>query len=155
MTTETMIEDTPDDDTTDELEAAPVAEGPKELREALKREQTARKEAEAKLRQVAFREAGFDPNAGVGKLLASQYDGEPEVDAIRAFATEYGLDTGSTPAPAVAVDDAQARVDAVVAASTSQVPDNLEAQIAQAEAEGDFAAALTLKSQWLGANSRT
>lgn len=51
--------------------------------------------AQQELRGYRFKEAGFDPEKGVGRLFASQYDGDMTVDAIREAADELGLDVAA------------------------------------------------------------
>jgi len=145
--------------TTEPDETQDDTSGPKALREALDREKARNDEllarantAEAQLKQKAFSELGLDPNTGIGKAIAKLYDGPADVDAMRAYAeTEFGYTAPTTGAAAV-VHQAQDRVDAVLQAGApapATTMDAINAQIAKAEAEGDWATAMTLKMQKL------
>lgn len=112
-------------------------------------------EAEVKVyqdfhRNVVFKEAGFDPNKGVGKLLAKTYEGPIDVDALKAYAAEHGIDSTLPQAPAVppTVDSAGHAFSGVDdlygATATSGAPD-LAAQIQEAEAAGDYIKSFGLK----------
>lgn len=104
------------------------------------------KAARAQLRAQAFELAGFDPNQGVGKLMAEAYRGDPTVDAIRAFAEEHGLSAQAgvaTPPPASpdpAPDqtiraDTQGRVDAVMGTADPVEDNDLTAKVNRTEAD--------------------
>lgn len=138
-----------------------TAEGPKGLREALERKE-AELEAEriknteltSKLMQSAFKEAGLNPLEGLGKAVAKLYDGEPDAAAITQFAKEeYGWTPGTGPSQsntADAVAAGQQRVDQALAGATSVTPEpDLNAQITQANQEGDWQKALELTTRAL------
>lgn len=67
----------------------------KELRDAAERGKNAQAEAAAARRELAFVKAGIDTDAGVGKLLLQQFDGEPTKEAVLAAAAEYGITVGA------------------------------------------------------------
>lgn len=56
-------------------------------------------------RDLAFLRAGV-PETGTGALVRKAYDGEPDVEKVRAFATEHGIDLGEPTAPAGATTEA-------------------------------------------------
>ena len=72
----------------------------KELRDAAERGKNAQAEAAAARKELAFVKAGIDTDAGVGKLLLQQFDGEPTKEAVLAAAAEYGITVGA-PTPVV------------------------------------------------------
>jgi hypothetical protein len=87
--------DTPDENETPEQEADNL----RALREAAASGKSAQAEAAAARKELAFVKAGIDTDAGVGKLLLQQFDGEPTKEAVLAAAAEYGITVG-TPEPA-------------------------------------------------------
>jgi hypothetical protein len=82
---------------------------------ALKAQAERAAELEAKLaerdREVAFAKAGV-PETGLGALLRDAYKGDPNPEAIKAAATEYGI-PGFAPAPAPEPDTSEAELDAL------------------------------------------
>ncbi|NIS14587.1 MAG: hypothetical protein GWN97_22450 [Thermoplasmata archaeon] len=130
------------------------SDGPKQLREAYERAQARIAELESQARSTAFEKAGLDPSKGIGKAVAALYDGDPSPDAIVEFAkTEFDWEPTGTQAQTDKermVAQAQDRLDQVQAAS-SQVtaPDEstIDDQIATAESEGNWNAAMQLKMQ--------
>jgi hypothetical protein len=67
-------------------------------RSAIRSMEADAKEARRLKREMAFMKAGIDTDQGIGKLAFNQFDGEPTVEAVRAFAEEYGI-TAATAAP--------------------------------------------------------
>ncbi len=135
----------------------------KALRERADQAEAKVREYEAKLRGTVIREAGFDPESAVGKMLHELYKGEPDVTAVQTFAKEkYGLDVGtSAPQPAGPVEAMAARVDQLRAVSTPVPPPGgdaaLAAHIADLEAKGDDASlleAIALRDEWRKAQKR-
>lgn len=132
-------------------------EDPKGLRKQLEAAQAEIKELKTFKRTTAFKEAGFDPDSGYGKALARTFEGEPTPEAIREYAkNEYGWEPEQTQAAPERTEaetqreQAQGRADQVTASSTSvEPPDDLQGQIAKAEADGDWQTAGALKSQLL------
>lgn len=142
------------DELTDQVETEDSS--PKGLREALARKEAeleaARKEANTyrvRALEAAFKEAGLDPTKGVGKAVAKEFTGDPDVEAIRAYAqSEYGWEPPSQePEIAGTVREATARVAAVTQDAVSQPTTQLDQQIAEAEQSGNFAQAIALKVQ--------
>lgn len=71
------------------------------LRQERDRVAAENKELKSQLRTYAFRDAGLDPEKGVGKLVAKAYDGPADADAIRQYLTdnEISVDNGSQQEP--------------------------------------------------------
>jgi hypothetical protein len=87
-----------------------------------------------------FSKLGLSTDQGFGKALKQVYDGPVTTDAISQFAKdEYGYETNgavettpqSTPEPQVQ-DDARSRVAALDANSTSEIPLDVNEQLAKA-----------------------
>jgi len=75
-------------------------------------------------RELAFLKAGIDTETGPGKLLAKAYDGDLDPEAIKTYAQEYGIETGSQRQEATTAtqqreqpDPAQQRMDSLRAQS--------------------------------------
>jgi hypothetical protein len=83
-----------DNETPDENEPE-QADHLRELRDAAERGKNAQAEAAAARKELAFVKAGIDTDAGVGKLLLQQFDGEPTKEAVLAAAAEYGITVGA------------------------------------------------------------
>lgn len=62
----------------------------KDLRKAADEGRVAKAEAETLKRQLAFAKAGVDTDSKVGAMLFKAYDGELDVEAIKAEAAEVG-----------------------------------------------------------------
>ena len=101
---------------------AEEVEGNEELRAALKRSQTALKEANQRTLSRDLTDIGLDANAGLGKAIAKEYDGDMTIEALATYARdEYGHD------PGVAVEvppevASQERLDEAMQTSTSVLP---------------------------------
>lgn len=65
--------------------------GIKELRDAAERGRKATQELDDMKREMAFLKAGVDTDSKTGQLLFKAYDGDLEVDLIRAEAEELGI----------------------------------------------------------------
>ena len=99
-----------------------------------------------RVRLSAFKEAGIDPEVGgMAKAIYRTYDGDPDPEAIKAFATEeYGWKPASGGIP-----DAQKRVGAALGAGDAPDPESPLEAAAQAAAEGDWVKAGALKDAQL------
>lgn len=105
----------------------------------------------------SVRQAGFDPDSDRGKALdlalkAGAVTADPE--QIREYATST---FGWEPAPVLTENeqaqvDAQARLDAARGGTDSEPPPNIDNDIAQAEADGDWMKSGALKVQKAFAN---
>lgn len=143
-----MTEDT----TATEVETEDMADGPKQLREALKRQQAENAKLRTQLLDRAYSEAGLDPSTGLGKAIAKEFDGEPTAEALLTFAKEeydYEPPT-SDPAPqATQRREAQQQIEKVEAATVpSQTLTPKEAE-RQAQADGNLELAGRIKAQRL------
>lgn len=84
----------PEIDSTDELtpEEQQYGENPnlKQLRAKAKKYDGVEKELNDLRREMAFTKAGI-PDSPTGKLFREAYKGDPEVEAVRKSASEYGV----------------------------------------------------------------
>ena len=126
---------------------APQEHGVKQMRETIDRKDDTIKKLEAELASYkdkeinnVFGKLGLSTDKGFGKALKQVYDGPVDLESIAQFAKdEYGFEpTGqvevipqSEPEPVVQ-DDARARVAALDANSTSEVPMDINDQLAAA-----------------------
>lgn len=131
---------------------APEGNGPKELREALKR---ANEEA-AKYRSIVMKDvygqAGLDPEKGLGKAIAKEYKGEPDVAALLEYAqTEYGYEAPSQPEnPAQPqIQQGTRQAEQIAAVTQSVVPDAPAEAQQKAESERDWDTAGRIKADKL------
>ena len=99
----------------------------------------------------AYAQLGLDPETGLGKAIAKEYEGAASFDALAEYATkEYGhvAPEASPDHPqAAAVNLAQAQLDQVGEIAGSIAPVNRDDALAKAEAEGDYATTLAIKGQ--------
>jgi len=128
----------------------------KQMRERIKELESAEKELNSVKMANAIKDAGFDPDTGAGKALKDLYKGELQADAIKEFASQYGW--GDAPAEPTQeelqrqrVVSSQANLDTVIEASVPVEPVGLDDQIAQAQADGDWATSSALKADKLKA----
>ena len=125
---------------------APGEHGVKQMRETIDRKDDAIKKLEAELASYkdkeidnVFGKLGLSTDKGFGKALKQVYDGPVNTEAVAQFAKdEYGYEsteqvqeiTQPVVEPIVQ-DDARSRVAALDANSTSDVPLNVNEQLAQ------------------------
>ncbi len=98
----------------------------------------------------AFADAGLDTTTGLGKAIAKEYEGDMTKDAVLEYASaEYGHVAGETQQhpQADAINTGQAALDQVGQTAGSVAPPNREDVLAKAEAEGDMATTMAIKSQ--------
>ena len=126
---------------------APQEHGVKQMRETIDRKDDTIRKLEAELASYkdkeinnVFGKLGLSTDKGFGKALKQVYDGPVDLESIAQFARdEYGFEpTGavettpqSQPAPVVH-DDARSRVAALDANSASEVPMDINDQLAAA-----------------------
>lgn len=126
---------------------APQEHGVKQMRETIDRKDDTIRKLEAELASYkdkeinnVFGKLGLSTDKGFGKALKQVYDGPVDLESIAQFARdEYGFEpTGavsttpqSQPAPVVQ-DDARSRVAALDANSASEVPMDINEQLAAA-----------------------
>jgi len=128
----------------------------KSMRERIKELEAVEKEFKSVQMANAIKDAGFDPDTGAGKALKDLYKGELQADAIKEFASQYGW--GDAPAEPTQeelqrqrVVSSQDNLDTVIEASVPVEPVGLDDQIAQAQADGDWATSSALKADKLKA----
>lgn len=90
----------PENDDQHQEESAPI----RELREKNKQLEAQLAEAAEAKRQLAFVRAGVDLDSKVGQLFYKAYDGELDVEALKAEAAELGALSGTKP-PAKSEDE--------------------------------------------------
>ena len=134
--------------------------GVKQMRETIDRKDEAIKKLEAELASFkdkeinnVFGKLGLSTDKGFGKALKQVYDGPVDAESIAQFAKdEYGFEptgqveeiTQPEPEPVVQ-DDARARVAALDANSQSDVPADLNEQLASVIKNGSVKDSLRAK----------
>lgn len=140
--------------------------GVKHMRETIDRKDEAIKKLEAELESFkdkemdsVFGNLGLSTNKGFGKALKQVYDGPVDAESVAQFAKdEYGFEpkidveeTPQTESQAEVQDDARARVAALDANSSSEVPADVQEQLAnilqKGTAKDGIRAKLTLMEQ--------
>jgi len=139
---------------------APQEHGVKQMRETIDRKDETIKKLEAELASFkdkeinnVFGKLGLSTDKGFGKALKQVYDGPVNLESISQFAKdEYGFEpTGQVeeitqPAPETVVqDDARARVAALDANSVSEVPRNVDEQLANIMKNGTVKQSMAAK----------
>jgi hypothetical protein len=144
--TEEVVEDTTEEPKVEE------ASGPKQLRDALKREQERNKELRTLVMAGAYADLGLDPEVGLGKAIAKEYKGDASTEALAEYAqAEYGYTkpVGQEHPQGATIVQEQARLDAISVAAESIAPVSEGEALAKAEAEGDWEAAGRIKAAQL------
>lgn len=128
-----------------------VESGPKELRDALAREKAKNAKLSARVMKDEFAAIGLDPEQGLGKAIAKEYQGELDAEAIKEYAaTEYGYEAPTTENPAQpAIDAGNARLEQVNNNTESLEPATLQEKARKAAADGDMTAAANAKAELL------
>ena len=136
---------------TETTEQAPEAKG---LRAKLEETLAENTRLRANALTEAFDKLGLETTSGLGKAIAKEYDGEANYDALAAYAhDEYGHspkeEEEETPTPqAQAVNQGHQRLEQVAQTSGSvPVTPEVGDALAKAEAEGDYATTMQIKSQ--------
>jgi hypothetical protein len=126
---------------------APQEHGVKQMRETIDRKDETIKKLEAELASFkdkeinnVFGKLGLSTDKGFGKALKQVYDGPVDLESIAQFAKdEYGFEpTGQVEVipqsepETVVQDDARSRVAALDANSTSEIPLDVNEQLAKA-----------------------
>jgi len=139
---------------------APQEHGVKQMRETIDRKDETIKKLEAELASFkdkeinnVFGKLGLSTDKGFGKALKQVYDGPVDLESISQFAKdEYGFETTgqveeiTQPAPEpVLQDDARARVAALDANSVSEVPQNVDEQLANIMKNGTVKQSMAAK----------
>jgi hypothetical protein len=81
------------------------------LEKKAKKADALERQLEQAQRDIAFLRAGIDTTSGLGELLARTYEGEPDADAIREYATRYSYDFTGTNGAAQVSEDQRERLD--------------------------------------------
>jgi hypothetical protein len=135
--------------TDDQLEDPEI--GPAQLRAALKREREENAGLRAQQMTSVYAEADLDLTKGLGKAIAKEYDGPMTLEALTAYASEeYGYVVPEAPSnpQAQLITSEQTRLDtAAQGAGSVPVAPTSEQAIAEAEAAGDYATAMSLKGE--------
>lgn len=117
----------------------------RELRKQAREGKQAAAERDALKRDLAFRDAGV-PNTKATSYFAKAYDGELDVESIKAAAIEAGFLTEDIEdaEDAVAVEEREAaeRVAGAVTGSTDTTPPGYEAEVAAAKNPDELLAVL-------------
>lgn len=148
---------------------APQEHGVKQMRETIDRKDEAIKKLEAELASFkdkeinnVFGKLGLSTDKGFGKALKQVYDGPVDTESIAQFAKdEYGYEptgqvqeiTQPEPAP-VTQDDARARVAALDANSTSDVPLDANEELAKALQNASVKDSLRAKLNYIEQNKQ-
>lgn len=142
------------EDTTDAPEEVVTeASGPKQLREALKRSQEEASGYRTQLMSSAYQEVGLNPNEGLGKAIAKEYDGEPTSAALAEYAkTEYKYESEVTPEneKSTQIAAGQTVLDKVDAVSIHTTPKTEMEELAKAQSDGDLTKQGQIKANQLG-----
>lgn len=148
MTTEIeATEETPAEETTQVVE-----QGPKELRDALKRTQAENKELRETLMAGAWEKVGLNPDEGLGKAIAKEYKGKPTAEALAQYAAEeYGHNVPDAPEneKQPAIDNGTQLQERVQSESKPVVPNAPEEIRRKAESERDWDTAGRIKADKL------
>lgn len=149
--TDTMETTTEATTETTEVTEAPEGSGPKELRDALAREKDKAHGYRVQLMVGAYKEIGLNPETGLGKAIAKEYDGDPTAEAIAEYAkTEYGYEAEVHENPqGQAIKEGQKQVDAANQQSQSITPGTEAAALQEAQASKDYATAGAIKANQL------
>jgi hypothetical protein len=139
-------------DTAEVVEETPKADDGKGLRKQLNASLEREKKFRTQLLDKAYTDLKLDPATGLGKAIAKEYEGEPNMDALAAYAKdEYDYEA---PASEVAdhpqaeqIAQQQAALDAVGGTAGSVVDPTQGDVLAQAEADGDYQKTMAIKAQ--------
>ena len=139
---------------------APQEHGVKQMRETIDRKDETIKKLEAELASFkdkeinnVFGKLGLSTDNGFGKALKQVYDGPVDLESVSKFAKEeYGFEptgqveevTQPEPEPVIQ-DDARARVAALDANSVSEVPQDVNEQLANIMKHGSVKQSMAAK----------
>ena len=104
----------------------------------------------------AYSKLGLNPEVGLGKAIAKEYDGAASFEALAEFAqTEYGHvapEVQPDAHPQAETIHAEAdKLDKVAGSAMSVVPATPADELQQAEADGDYQKTLAIKGQQVAA----
>jgi len=125
----------------------------KGLRAQLEKKISENADLRTKLLTRSYEELGLDPTKLIGKAIAEKYDGEPSTEALAKFAeAEYGYTppvTEEQHPQAAQIAQGQAALDQIGQTAGSVADLSQVDVLAKAEAEGDNATSMAIKSQQL------
>ena len=146
-------DETTTDETTDAGDSGPI----KQLRAANKKVTEERDAMRVLLMKQAYVEVGLDPEEGLGKAIAKEYDGDPTTEALATYAqSEYGhtKPLGQEHEAAGEIAGQQARLDeASLTAGSVALPSEADA-LAAAEQGGDWQKTMAIKGDQIAAMFR-
>ncbi len=136
-----MTEETNDTQTPAETES-PNAKRMRERMEAMEAENAA---LHARVKLSAFKEAGLDPEKGIGKAVYRTYDGDVDPENIRQFAeTEYDWQPEQA-----SISAAQQRISSIGNMGTGEEARNRIEEAEAAAQKGDWVTSAALKDREL------
>jgi len=125
-------------------------EDPKGLRKQIADQAAVIRQYRQKEMADAIASLGLEADAGLGKAIAKEYDGEVSTEAIAAYAKEeyqYDGPVSSDNPVAPAIQAGNERLEQIDATSGSVPVPSQQDELAQAEAEGDWQKAMALKGE--------
>jgi len=144
-------------DAENQTEDHQTQEDPKGLRKQIAEQAAVIKQYRQKEMAQAIENLGLTPEAGLGKAIAKEYDGEVSTEAIAAYAKEeyqYDGPVSSENPVAPAIQAGHDRLDQIGQTSGSVPVPTEQDQLAKAEAEGDYARSMRMKADevagWFG-----
>lgn len=133
-----MSDDT-NEQTTDDGGESPNVKRMREQMEALQEEKNA---LMARVKLSAFKEAGLDPEKGIGKAVYRTYEGEVDPEQIRQFAEqEYDW----SPQSNARLPEGQQRMTALSQVGSPEEAQTRMQQAREAEQQGDWITSAALK----------
>jgi hypothetical protein len=148
-------------------ETEEVTEEPKGLRATISKQSGQLKDKDAEiadlttqLLQTAYEDIGLDPSTALGKAIAKEYVGAPNVDALAAYAKEeydYTFEGQATQSPeGQVIAQGHAALDQIgQTAGSVPVAPTEGGVLAEAEAAGDYATTMAIKGQQMADMMRT
>jgi hypothetical protein len=118
-----------------------------QLEASLKREKTLK----TQILDAAYDAIGLDTSTGLGKAISKEYEGEASQDALASYAKdEYGWDAPEQEAvhpEAVAIAQGTGQLDQIGQTAGSVSTPTKGDDLSEAEAQGDYATTMAIKSQ--------
>ena len=148
--------DTPEPEATQEVVEAPSvdtkSENAKGLRKQLDDAHKTIADMRTGLLDPAYVKLGLNPETGLGKAIAKEYDGAASYEALAEFAqTEYGhiapeVEPDANPL-AGQIHAESDKLEKVAGSAMSVTPPTQLDDLQKAEAEGDYATTMAIKGQ--------
>ena len=144
-----------DEETTEVAEKTEKPEEAKGLRKQLNDAHAVIAKQRTDILTPAYEKLSLNPEIGLGKAIAKEYEGEASFDALAKYAKdEYGYEhVAPDPAhpDAAIIAQGQAALDQVGQSAGSVVAPTQSDVLGKAEAEGDYATTMAIKGQQLAA----